>query len=99
MYEHVFHQILSYYITLLFYYYDTLLVYGGRKQLDKLANSGEFILLGEVKENLVKVRFWWVSVLSIIMTILFQIRNCDVLWIARISTDYYDLKRCIKYYW
>ena len=50
--------------------YDTLLVYGGRKQLDKLANSGEFILLGEVKENLVKVRFWWVSVLSIIMTIL-----------------------------
>ena len=49
--------------------YDTLLVYGGRKQLDKLANSGEFILLGEVKENLVKVRFWWVSVVSIIMTI------------------------------
>ncbi len=33
--------------------YDTLLVYGGRKQLDKLATSGEFILLGEVKENLV----------------------------------------------
>ena len=50
--------------------YDTLLVYGGRKQLDKLANSGEFILLGEVKEDLVKVKFWWVSVLSIIMTIL-----------------------------
>ena len=49
--------------------YDTLLVYGGRKQLDKLANSGEFILLGEVKEDLVKVKFWWVSVLSIIMTI------------------------------
>ena len=50
--------------------YDTLLVYGGRKQLDKLANSGEFILLGEVKEDLVKVKFWWISVLSIIMTIL-----------------------------
>ena len=50
--------------------YDTLLVYGGRKQLDKLANSGEFILLGEVKEDLVKVKFWWVSILSIIMTIL-----------------------------
>ena len=50
--------------------YDTLLVYGGRKQLDKLATSGEFILLGEVKENLVKVKFWWVSILSIIFTIL-----------------------------
>ena len=51
--------------------YDTLLIYGGRKELSKLANSSGFILLGEVEEQLVKVRFWWVSIISIIFTILF----------------------------
>ena len=50
--------------------YDTLLIYGGRKELSKLANSSGFILLGEVEEQLVKVRFWWVSIISIIFTIL-----------------------------
>ncbi len=50
--------------------YDTLLVYGRRKQLDELANSGEFILLGEVKADLVKVRFWWITILSVMGTIL-----------------------------
>ena len=51
--------------------YDTLLIYGGRKELSKLANSSGFILLGEVEEQLVKVRFWWVSIISVIFTILF----------------------------
>ncbi len=51
--------------------YDTLLVYGRRKQLDELANSGEFILLGEVQADLVKVRFWWVSIAAIFLTVLF----------------------------
>ena len=51
--------------------YDTLLIYGGRKELSKLANSSGFILLGEVEEQLVKVRFWWVSIISIIFTIFF----------------------------
>ena len=50
--------------------YDTLLVYGGRKQLDELANSGEFILLGEVKADLVKVRFWWITIVSVMVIIL-----------------------------
>ena len=50
--------------------YDTLLVYGRRKQLDELANSGEFILLGEVKADLVKVRFWWITIVSVMGTIL-----------------------------
>ena len=49
--------------------YDTLLIYGGKKQLEKLANSSGFILLGEVQEKLVKVRFWWISILSIFATI------------------------------
>ena len=52
--------------------YDTLLIYGGRKELSKLANSSGFILLGEVEEQLVKVRFWWVSIISIIFTIFFS---------------------------
>ena len=51
--------------------YDTLLIYGGRKELSKLANTSGFILLGEVEEQLVKVRFWWVSIISIVFTILF----------------------------
>ena len=51
--------------------YDTLLIYGGRKELSKLANTSGFILLGEVEEQLVKVRFWWVSIILIIFTILF----------------------------
>ena len=49
--------------------YDTLLIYGGRKEIDKLASRGDFILLGEVQADLVKSRFWWVSILAIIMTI------------------------------
>lgn len=50
--------------------YDTLLVYGRRKQLNELANSGEFILLGEVKADLVKIRFWWIAIACVIATIL-----------------------------
>ena len=50
--------------------YDTLLIYGGKKQLAKLANSSGFILLGEVQEKLVKVKFWWVSIILIIATII-----------------------------
>ncbi len=50
--------------------YDTLLIYGGRKQLGELANSGEFILLGEVKADLVKVRFWWITIVSVMGIIL-----------------------------
>ena len=50
--------------------YDTLLIYGGRKEIDKLASRGDFILLGEVQADLVKSRFWWVSILAIITTII-----------------------------
>ena len=49
--------------------YDTLLIYGRRKQIDKLASRGDFILLGEVQADLVKSRYWWVSILAIITTI------------------------------
>jgi di/tricarboxylate transporter len=50
--------------------YDTLLVYGRRKQIDKLASNGDFILLGEVQAELVKSKYWWVSILAIITTII-----------------------------
>ncbi len=50
--------------------YDTLLVYGSRKNMDKLAERGEFILLGEVHENLRKVRFWWMSIITLGMVVL-----------------------------
>ena len=50
--------------------YDTLLIYGRRKQIDKLAINGDFILLGEVQAELVKSRYWWVSILVIISTII-----------------------------
>ena len=51
--------------------YDTLLVYGGKRQISELADSGKFILLGELQADLVKVRFWWLSIISVVMTILF----------------------------
>jgi K+/H+ antiporter YhaU regulatory subunit KhtT len=37
--------------------YDTLLIYGPQKKLNKLTERGEFIVLGEVKASLKKVRF------------------------------------------
>lgn len=50
--------------------YDTLLIYGRRKQLNELAKSGEFILLGELEEGLMKVKFWWLSIVTVLLTIL-----------------------------
>ena len=49
--------------------YDALLIYGKRKQLEQMASSGEFILMGEVTADLLKVRFWWTSILLIMITI------------------------------
>tara|TARA_X000001036_G_scaffold411793_1_gene424814 strand:- start:482 stop:2275 length:1794 start_codon:yes stop_codon:yes gene_type:complete len=49
--------------------YDALLIYGKRKQLEQMASSGEFVLLGEVTADLLKVRFWWTSILLTIITI------------------------------
>ena len=51
--------------------YDTLLVYGGKRQISELAKSGKFILLGELQADLVKVRFWWLSIFCVVLTIVF----------------------------
>ena len=50
--------------------YDTLLIYGRRKEIDKLSSRGDFILLGEVQADLIKSRYWWVSIVAIITTII-----------------------------
>ena len=49
--------------------YDTLLIYGGKRQISELEKSGKFILLGEMQADLVKVRFWWISIVSIVLTV------------------------------
>lgn len=46
--------------------YDTLLVYGPAKKIESLSNKGDFIVLGEVKAELRKQRFWWVSIIIIL---------------------------------
>ena len=50
--------------------YDALLIYGKRKQLQQMAASGEFILMGEVTADLLKVKLWWSSILLTIVTII-----------------------------
>ena len=50
--------------------YDALLIYGKRKQLQQMAASGEFILMGEVTADLLKVKLWWSSILLTIITII-----------------------------
>ena len=49
--------------------YDTLLIYGAQNKLGKLTKRGEFILLGEVKANLKKVRFWWLAIFVILLAV------------------------------
>jgi di/tricarboxylate transporter len=41
--------------------FDTLLIYGPREKIKELANTGDFIVLGEIEAALKKHRFWWVS--------------------------------------
>ena len=41
--------------------FDTLLIYGPREKIIELANTGDFIVLGEIEAALKKHRFWWVS--------------------------------------
>ena len=41
--------------------FDTLLIYGPREKIKELADTGYFIVLGEIEAALKKHRFWWVS--------------------------------------
>ena len=42
--------------------YDTLLIYGPTESIQNLAQSNDFILIGEVDVSLKKHRFWWISI-------------------------------------
>jgi di/tricarboxylate transporter len=46
------------------------LIYGPQKKLSKLTERDEFVVLGEVKASLKKVRFWWLSILVILSAVL-----------------------------
>ena len=50
--------------------FDTLLVYGSRDKLKELADSGNFIVLGEIDATLKKNRFWWMSIVVICSVVL-----------------------------
>ncbi len=50
--------------------FDTLLVYGPRDKITSLGNSGDFIVLEEIREELSKHRFWWLSVALILMIVI-----------------------------
>ena len=49
--------------------YDTLLVYGPKNKVSELSNSGDFIVLGEVDAELKKQKFWWMTIVTIFVTI------------------------------
>jgi len=50
--------------------FDTLLVYGSREKLNELATSGDFIMIGEIDATLKKHRFWWMSIVVILLAVI-----------------------------
>ncbi|MBT3180196.1 MAG: TRAP transporter large permease subunit [Candidatus Marinimicrobia bacterium] len=46
--------------------FDTFLVYGPSNKVSELSKGGDFIVLGEVKAELRKQKFWWMSIVVII---------------------------------
>ena len=51
--------------------FDTLLVYGPVNKIEGLSKSGDFIVLGEVKTELRKQQFWWMTIVVILGAITF----------------------------
>ena len=49
--------------------YDTLLVYGPEHKISELSNSNDFIVLGEMDAELKKQKFWWMTLVVIVLTI------------------------------
>ncbi len=50
--------------------YDTLLVYGPANKIVELSKNNDFIVLGEVSAEMRKQRFWWMTIIVIIGTII-----------------------------
>jgi len=51
--------------------FDTLLIYGPKDRIESLAESSNFIIIGEVDVQLTKHRFWWLTILVLITSIVF----------------------------
>ena len=50
--------------------YDTLLVYGPANKIVEFSKNNDFIVLGEVNVEMRKQRFWWMTIIVIIATII-----------------------------
>jgi di/tricarboxylate transporter len=50
--------------------YDTLLVYGPANKIVEFSKNNDFIVLGEVNAEMRKQRFWWMTIIVIIGTII-----------------------------
>ncbi len=50
--------------------FDTLLIYGPIEKIKELSDSGDFIVLGEIEATLQKHKYWWVSVVVILGTVI-----------------------------
>lgn len=50
--------------------FDTMLIYGSRRSIQELAQSGDFIVIGEVEATLKKHRFWWITPAAIGIAVL-----------------------------
>lgn len=50
--------------------FDTLLIYGPMERIQNLAQSNDFIIIGEVEVSLKKTRFWWLGFVLLTSAIL-----------------------------
>ena len=50
--------------------YDTLLVYGPAKKIVNFSKGNDFIVLGEVNAEIRKQRFWWMTIIVILGSII-----------------------------
>jgi len=49
--------------------FDTLLIYGSRQNIDRIAESDGFIVLDEIESQLKKHRLWWLGIVVILFVV------------------------------
>lgn len=50
--------------------FDTLLIYGPKERIESIAQSNDFILIGEVDVKLTKHKFWWLGIVVLFGAVL-----------------------------
>lgn len=55
--------------------FDTLLIYGPTDRIKNIAESNNFIIIGELDVSLSKHRFWWLSIIVLILAVVFAAFN------------------------